>query len=54
MPMGVLFWVLMVLWGLSLVGSWANWAGPWVQGSNILQLILFGLLGWKVFGPVLQ
>jgi hypothetical protein len=54
MDMGLLFWFLMILWLLSVVGTWANWSGPWVYGSSVLQWILFGLLGWKVFGPILK
>lgn len=63
MPMGILFWVLMILWLLFGLG-WGFWcygATPddarkmygWCGGS-LLLFILLGLLGWKVFGPVLQ
>lgn len=57
MPIGILFWVLMILW--FLFGLWWNVAdfregkyGP--LGGNFLLFILLGLLGWRVFGPVLQ
>ncbi len=56
MPMGILFWVLMVLW--FFFGLYWNWpvGGPNIGfvGSNLLLFVLLGLLGWKVFGPVLQ
>jgi hypothetical protein len=53
MPMGVLFWVLMILW--LIFGLWVFWtAGVPVIGFNLLLFVVIGLLGWKVFGPVLQ
>lgn len=58
MPMGVLFWVLMVLWLLfGLYWHWPKEPGPagfGIMGGNLLLFILLGLLGWRVFGPVLQ
>lgn len=49
MPMGILFWVLMILWGIAAVfGS----AYPYV-GSGFL-FVLLALLGWKTFGAPLQ
>jgi len=55
MDMGLLFWFLMILWGLSVIGSFANWNSPWfIAGGNVLQWILFALLGWKLFGPILH
>lgn len=56
MPMGVLFWVLMLLW--LLLGLWWSWPpegrgwGP--VGGNLMLFLLLLLLGWKVFGPPLQ
>ena len=57
MPIGILFWVLMILW--LLFGLW--WNGDQFKtgnyglfGGNLLLFILLGLLGWRVFGPVLQ
>lgn len=46
MPIGILFWVIWVLWVLSifLAPLYSGWIVP----------VLLGLLGWKVFGPVLQ
>lgn len=53
MPIGTLFWILMIFWAIG---------GFWDQGDNRgwrfgrigLELVLFGLLGWKLFGPVIQ
>ncbi len=52
MPMGILFWVLMILWLISFAfgGSW-----PYaVYTTTGLLFVLLGLLGWKTFGPPLQ
>ena len=53
MSMGLIFWVLMLLWFVfAMAWSW-GWApisssGPWV--NSVWLFILFLLLGWKVFG----
>ncbi len=57
MSIGLLFWILMILW--VIFGAWYRstptafgpygWAGDW-----LLLFVLFGLLGWRVFGPVLH
>lgn len=53
MPIGVLFWVLMVLW--VVLGLWVSIGlGAPLIGFNLLLFVLIALLGWKVFGPVLQ
>jgi Na+/proline symporter len=57
MPIGVLFWVLMVLWFLFGLywGREDISAGKYgMLGGNLLLFILLALIGWKVFGPVLQ
>jgi hypothetical protein len=51
--MGLMFWVLMLLWFvLSLVSAFGGGVigqyGPAV--NSVLLFILFVLLGWKVFG----
>lgn len=43
----------MLLWLLSILGAAFGWGGEpayWVRGSQVLEFILFGLLGWSVFG----
>lgn len=50
----LLFGLLMILWGITIIGAWVGWQGPWVQGGQVLQWILFACLGWKVFGPLIQ
>lgn len=57
MPIGILWWFLMVLWLLG--GFWWHQddfkSGRYgIFGGNLLLFILLGLLGWRVFGPILQ
>jgi hypothetical protein len=57
MPIGILFWVLMILW--LVFGLWSNSdeirAGKYgLLGGNLLLFIVIALIGWRVFGPALQ
>lgn len=49
MTIGLVFWILMLIW--LVFGLWQNWPGwqGWGAG-NLFQFVLFFLLGWKVFG----
>ena len=54
MPLGVAFWVLMIIW--LVFGFWskrgqpfADWGGPY-----LLEFVLFALLGWQVFGAAIK
>lgn len=56
MTRGLIFWVLMLIWlvfGLVVFSGYAY--GPsghyFVGAGNLLQFILFLLLGWQVYGP---
>lgn len=56
MPLGVAFWVLMLVW---VVFGFAVRVGYVVTeygslGSMLLLVMLFGLLGWRVFGPAIK
>ncbi len=52
MPIGILFWVLMLL---ALIFSlWASWPIGLGWGISLMTFLLFSLLGWKVFGPPIQ
>lgn len=56
MSRGTIFWTLMFLW--LIFGAVAYFgSGPYVKwglaGNDLLTFILFGLLGWKVFGPAI-
>jgi hypothetical protein len=54
MSIGLIFWILMLIWFVfGLVWNWPGGGavGPWGPiGNTILLFILFLLLGWKIFG----
>lgn len=50
----LLFGLLMILWGISLIASWGGWPGPWVFGGQVLQWILFACIGYSVYGPLIR
>jgi lipopolysaccharide export LptBFGC system permease protein LptF len=53
MPIGILFWVLMVL--AFIFGFWWNRENPYnFLGNSALVFVLLFLLGWQVFGFVVQ
>lgn len=54
MPLGIIFWILMILWFFSAFpgNSFMGDRGPLVSFG--LGFVLFFLLGWKVFGFVIQ
>jgi hypothetical protein len=57
LPIGILFWVPMLLW-LLFGRYWKRGdlrGGNYgVRGGNAMLFILFGLVGWSAFGPILQ
>ena len=54
MTRGLLFWLLMILWALSVLFG-VRWFGEYaVYASTGLLLVLFGLLGWQVFGAPIK
>lgn len=52
MSIGFIFWLLMLLW--LIFGIWRAGGDRYAIGGSILQFILLFLLGWKVFGFVIQ
>lgn len=57
MPIGVIFWLLMILWFLfGLYWDRENIQGGkyGTTGGNLLLFVLLFLLGWKAFGFVVQ
>lgn len=58
MSIGILFWVLMILWAVfGIMWRWPgqNRIGPYgVIGDGVFLFVLFLLLGWGVFGPILH
>jgi hypothetical protein len=56
MPIGLLFWIMMILWLLAYVGvGWWGWGGTrGAYMTNLFLWILLFLLGWHDFGFILQ
>jgi hypothetical protein len=55
MYIGLIFWVIMLLWLLGKLALWRGVNYPWILGSSDwLLFILFLLLGWHVFGPMIH
>ena len=56
MSIGLLFWILMVLWFFSWLSStWAPGQYPWaIHASSLLFFVLLFLLGWHAFGFVIH
>lgn len=57
MSIGLAFWILMLIWAVFGVapGFPRGTTGSWPSfGSSLLLFILLFLLGWKVFGFVIQ
>lgn len=53
MSIGLIFWVIMLLWLVFAIAWNSGWSaigphGP--LGNSLLLFILFLLLGWRVFG----
>jgi hypothetical protein len=57
MTLGLLFWILMLLWlvgyGYGTLNTPANRAWP-VMGPNILLFVLLLVLGWATFGSPIK
>ena len=56
MTLGLAFWVLMLIWAVfGLLLHFGLVGGAYAIGGNaVLLFVLFGLLGWQVFGPPLH
>lgn len=57
MPLGILFWVIFVL--ALLLHFWVYrgdiQGGRWEPfGGSLVFWLLLGILGWRVFGPVVH
>ncbi len=57
MTIGFLFWLLMVLWAIFGVGG-VIYDGPYrgriMFGGNLLLFVLLFLVGWRLFGFIIQ
>lgn len=55
MSRGLAFWILMLLWlVLGLAWQFGFIGRPWGAGLALVPFLLFGLVGWQVFGPPLK
>jgi hypothetical protein len=56
MTLGLAFWILMLIWAVfGLLTHFGYVGGVYAVGtSTVLLFVLFGLLGWSVFGPPLH
>lgn len=56
MSIGLIFWVIMLVW--LVFGLYTNWpaagSGGRAIGGVVLEWILFALLGWAVFGAAIH
>jgi len=55
MPLGFIFWLLMLL--ALILGGWSNYGQPTWRGwwtSSFFLWILLAILGWRVFGFIVQ
>ena len=55
MNLGLLFWILVLLW--FILGGFERWgpAAPyWGWSGWLLQFLLICILGWQVFGPFIK
>lgn len=53
MSKGLLFWVMMLLW--LIFGIYTGVSSSYiVLGGNLLEFLLFAVLGWAVFGPPIK
>lgn len=52
MPIGILYWVILVVW--VLFGLWrSNWDVK-TYSPNLVLIVLLILIGWQLFGPVVR
>jgi len=57
MSIGVLFWLIMIIWllfGFYWHRSDFSRGNYGIVGGNVMLFILLAILGWKVFGPILH
>ena len=54
MSIGLLFWVIMLLWILFYGFTWYNPDPRFERVPNVILWLLLALLGWGVFGPMIH
>lgn len=51
MSMGLIYWIVMLVWLLVGFASWGGYLGThFMWGGSLMLFVLLVLLGWKVFG----
>jgi len=50
MPISILFWFL---WICAVIGVLTGYSFMGIHVGSVFILVLFFLVGWKIFGPVL-
>ena len=55
MTLGILFWILMLLWLIGYGVGWRTAPQPWPQaGTSLLLFFIILALGWQVFGAPIK
>jgi len=54
MTLGLVFWIIMLLWFVFSISNAPPNTGWQVYGGTALLFILFAVLGWAVFGAPIQ
>lgn len=55
MPIGLIFWVIMLLWLLAQFGIWFGYNDARLgYAHSFLLWVLLACLGWSVFGPMVR
>ena len=57
MPLGIAFWVIMLVWFVFGLLTHFGVVGVSVWGATanvVLLFVLFAILGWQVFGPAIR
>ena len=54
MSIGLLFWIIMIIW--LFYGVWTNRAAGWNWGlgAPLIEFVLLVLIGWAVFGAPIR
>ena len=57
MPIGYIFWGLMIIWLVFGLVAWQapeRLAGFGLVGNSLLVFLLLAMLGWQVFGAAIK
>jgi hypothetical protein len=55
MPIGLLFWIIMIIWIITGLAGRRPGSPPWlVWGGDLVLCILIFLLGWHNFGFIIH